>query len=404
MEFINNTIIFSGQIIIDAILGIGLDRKLEDEFLLAIRQINSFPDAFVYAVDMPTGLFSDLEMPADAEAVKASTIFKFHAPVINLFLPQYLKFYEELYIVDIGLTEPPDFSESFSSAYFVTGEDYFNKTVSRRPKNSHKGSFGHSCLVAGSFEKGGAALIAAKACIRSGTGLLTLYIPKSLIVSAHTVVPEAMLQLSSHENRIEGRVNTDAFTAIGFGPGTGTSAETAATLKQIIQDSNLPLVIDADGLNILAENPTWLAFLKPDTILTPHPGEFARLSNENRIGINQIIKASELAVRFNIVILLKGACTAVCLPDASVHFNSSGNAGMARGGSGDVLTGIITSLLAQGYHPWHAARLGSFIHGKAGDYAAGIYSEHAMRVTDLSECIPDVFNLNSFKSGKTTNV
>ena len=376
------------NVIVDAIFGTGLNRKLEGVFLEAVREINRFSDCLIFSVDMPSGLFSDEEMPEDADVVHAEYLFKFHAPVLSLLLPQNLKYFNELYIIDIGLKEPA----GLSSNYFLTGRDYFSQVFLRRPRAAHKGIFGHSCIIAGSLEKGGAALMAGKACLRSGTGLLTMCIPRSLLMSVNTVLPEAMVQISEDENCIKGNFKYEGFSAIGFGPGTGTSPETTSVLKQIIQDVNIPLVIDADGLNILAENPTWLAFLKPFTILTPHPGEFYRLSGEKRVGINQIRKASEMAVRFNIILVLKGAHTAVCLPDGSVHFNATGNSGMSRGGSGDVLTGIITSLLAQRYHPFDAARLGVFIHGQAGDFSARKYSEHSMRVTDLSESIIDVFN------------
>ncbi|MCB0820549.1 MAG: NAD(P)H-hydrate dehydratase, partial [Bacteroidetes bacterium] len=246
-------------------------------------------------------------------------------------------------------------------------------------------------IAAGGKGKVGAAVLSAKACLRSGVGLLTVFAPKSAVNIIHSALPEAMLQTSDEDEIIKGKSSIENYSSIGFGPGCGTEKETQSYLKQLIQDSQVPMVIDADGINILAENKTWLAFLKPNTILTPHPGEFFRLSGVKEVGINQIERASELAQRHSIIIVLKGARTAICLPDSRVFFNPTGNPGMAKGGSGDALTGLITGLLAQGYKPADASIIAVYLHGLAGDIAAQKFTEYAMITSDLISQIPEAF-------------
>ncbi|MEO5643005.1 MAG: NAD(P)H-hydrate dehydratase, partial [Bacteroidia bacterium] len=242
--------------------------------------------------------------------------------------------------------------------------------------------------VAGSEGKMGAAVLCAQACLRSGAGLLSVNIPSCGNNILQTVAPEAMLQLNESEKHISGRIKTgpktDAeYSAIGIGPGIGTEKETVQALKLLLNEYSGSLVLDADAINILSDNKTWLAFLPKGTILTPHPGEFDRLAGKHTTGFERLNSQRELAAKNGIYIVLKGAHTSIACPDGSVFFNSTGNPGMATGGSGDVLTGFITGLRAQGYHPQAAGILGVYLHGLAGDIAASVQSENGMIAGDI---------------------
>lgn len=377
--------------IIDSIFGSGINRPVADDYLRAVRRINSMKGAYVFSIDMPSGMYSEHEMPISAEAVACNTLLKIHAPVLNLMLPQYQCFFNEIKILDIGLMEPPDLITGNDIQYFLISGELISGLIKPRPKAAHKGVFGHACIVAGGKGKIGAAILSANACLRSGVGLLSVYAPKTAANVIHTALPEAMLLDSDDDECISGKPIIEGYSAIGFGPGCGTEKATQGFLKQLIQDSLTPLVIDADGINILSENKTWLAFLKPNTILTPHPGEFFRLSGVKEPGITQIQKASEMAQRYSIIIILKGTRTATCLPDSRVFFNPTGNPGMAKGGSGDALTGLITGLLAQGYKPADASIIAVYLHGLAGDIAAQKFTEHGMITSDLIAQIPKAF-------------
>jgi NAD(P)H-hydrate epimerase len=254
-----------------------------------------------------------------------------------------------------------------------------------RQKFSHKGTFGHALLVAGSFGKMGAAVLSAKACLRSGVGLLTVHAPRSGNLVLQTSVPEAMSS-ADHRARLWAEVpEMQGYSSIGVGPGIGKAPETARALQGLLQAYNKPMVLDADALNLLSENPGWWDFLPKNSILTPHPKEFERLfgKTENDFQRNDLHRTK--AQEHSVFIVLKGANTAIACPDGECWFNSTGNPGMATGGAGDVLTGILTGLLAQGYPPKSAALLGVYLHGLAGDLAASALSQEALTAGDLVE-------------------
>jgi NAD(P)H-hydrate epimerase len=241
--------------------------------------------------------------------------------------------------------------------------------------------------VAGSSGKYGAAILATHACARSGVGLITAQLPLDLQPAMHAALPEVMALVDVFDKRTSG-LGPHRFSAIGIGPGIGMEDDSARMLKHIVQDAPAPLVLDADALNILSENRTWLAFLPKGAILTPHPKEFDRLTDTSATGFERLAKARSFAVRFGIVLVLKGAHTAVCSPDGTVYFNTTGNPGMAKGGSGDALTGIITGLRAQGLEPTSAAVLGVYAHGLAGDLAAKDLGMDGMLPSDLIAHLP----------------
>ena len=254
-----------------------------------------------------------------------------------------------------------------------------------RPVFAHKGLFGHALLIAGSRGMTGAVQLAAKACLRSGVGLLTLHVPASACVIVQTAVPEAMAECDAEADRVSS-LNLKSlakYTAAGIGPGLGRSEEAARCLKQLLQFYRRPILCDADALNILSENPTWMEFLPAGSVLTPHIGELERLVGSCGDAFERLEKTKILAARHRCVCLIKGAFTAVVCPDGQVFFNTTGNPGMATGGSGDVLSGIILSFLAQGYPAVQAAVAGVFLHGLAGDLALADESEESLLAGDI---------------------
>jgi hydroxyethylthiazole kinase-like uncharacterized protein yjeF len=263
-----------------------------------------------------------------------------------------------------------------------------------RPRDpfAHKGNFGHALLLAGGYGKIGAALLAAKACLASGVGLLTAWIPACGYNIMQTSVPEAMVRTDDNEFHLTAFPSKlDSFHALGIGPGIGTHDETVYMLQTLLTSFHQAMVLDADALNIISHSTELLSAIPPFTIITPHPKEFDRLFGSSPNDQSRIELAKKMAALHRIVIVLKGHFTAVLLPDGHISINNSGNAGMAKGGSGDALTGVITALLAQSYAPAHAAALGVYLHGCAGDMAAAIHSEEAMLATDLIHCIGKVF-------------
>ena len=298
------------------------------------------------------------------------------------------QFIGEWHILDIGLVK--SYFNSLTAQYHFIEPNDISSIIQTRTIHQHKGHFGHGYILAGSTEKGGAAVLAAKAAMRSGLGWLTMGIPESLKFSLQTQLPEAMLKLLG-EDVLQETGNLEGYSGIGIGPGIGMHKSTANSLKLLIQNTQVPIVFDADAINLLAENKTWLNFIPENCIFTPHVGEFKRLVLNSDDSEARLMAQIEFSKKFNCVMILKGAYTQVSLPDGRVFFNSSGNPGMATAGSGDVLTGLITGLLARGYHSMYAAILGVYLHGLAGDLAAVRYGQEAMKASDIIEYIPEAF-------------
>jgi len=284
---------------------------------------------------------------------------------------------------------------------YLSGFNYsysvFDKTKALslyRPRDpfAHKGNFGHALILAGSHGKMGAAVLASKACLAAGAGLLTTYLPSCGYNIMQTTVPEAMVITDQNEFHLSTCPhNLDIYQGAGLGPGIGTDGETVRMAGNFIKTFHRPLILDADALNIISKSPELLSSLTLNTIITPHPKEFDLIAGDSKDDFARFEKAHDLATRYKIMIVLKGHFTGIFYPDGSVTFNTSGNAGMAKGGSGDVLTGIITAFLAQGYAASAAAALGVYIHGCAGDLAAELYSEEAMLPTNLIHCLGMTF-------------
>jgi len=280
----------------------------------------------------------------------------------------------------------------FPSPYSVFDKPKALSLYKARDPFANKGNFGHALLLAGSYGKMGAAMLAAKACLASGAGLLTTWLPACGYEIMQTGLPEAMVRTDDEEFHITTYPSkAEVYQAAGIGPGIGMHEETINMLGGFLASFRRPLVVDADALNIISHSPKLMSELHPSTILTPHPKEFDRLFGSSSDEITRLELAKKMSIQHRVIIVLKGHFTAVLTPDGHVSINSSGNAGMAKGGSGDALTGIITALLAQSYPAATAAPLGVYLHGCAGDLAAALYSQEAMLASHLIECIGKVF-------------
>lgn len=277
----------------------------------------------------------------------------------------------------------------------VTAEKIIGKLIAsiiqKRNPDSHKGTYGHAIIVAGSFGKIGAAVLAAKACLRTGVGLLTMYIPKCGYNILQTSIPEAMVICNENETMISASIRLDNFNAVGIGCGIGASAETSKAFKQIIQTFEKPMVIDADAINIIADNRAWLKYIPAESIFTPHAIEFERLVGESTNEEERIKLQLAFSKRHNVYLILKGHYTYISCPNGNSYTNSTGNAGMTKAGNGDALTGMLTALLAQGYTPEQTCIAGVYLHGLAGDIAAKRTGEYSLLATDLIDAIGKAF-------------
>ena len=371
-------------ILIDAIFGTGLNKPVEGFVAEVIEKMNvsGYP---IIAIDIPSGLFADDNTGNKGKIIKAGHTLSFQMPKLSFMFADNFQYVGDFSILDIGLDER-SIEQQSTNNYFITEE--IAKTIyTPRQKFSHKGTCGHALLVAGSYGKMGAAVLAAKAGLRAGAGLITTHVPKCGYEIIQTSVPEAMVNIDSNEHFLTDNIHLESFNAIGVGPGLGTEKQSQNILKLLIQNSQNPIVLDADALNILSENKTWISFLKAESILTPHPKEFGRLAGNTTTGFDRYALQKEFSIKNKVYVVLKGAHTSVSCPDGTVYFNSTGNPGMATAGSGDVLTGIITGLLAQAYSPKDACMLGVYLHGLAGDIAAKKLSEEAMVAGDIIDNI-----------------
>jgi NAD(P)H-hydrate epimerase len=368
----------------DALFGVGLNRKPEGEWAELIELLNSFGGLKI-ALDVPSG-FQTVNQPGDA-VFQSDWTGSFHCPRLGFLLPSNQKYVAEFEVLDIGLSEPEP--EEWP-VYFIEKKDI--KTIIRpRKRFSHKGTFGHGMLISGSKGKMGAAVLASRAMLRSGVGLATVYGPSSGRIILQTAVPEAMWISDPEKDSISACPPLGTSSAVGVGPGIGNNPQTAKALKQILDRAILPLVADADALNILSENKQWLRLLPRLSLLTPHPGEFDRLAGKSATDEEVMRKALEFSRKYGIILILKGAFTFICHPDGRSWFNSKGNPGMATAGSGDALTGLLTGLLAQGYPPLDAALLGVYWHGFAGDLAADYQGQASLITSDLIDRLGKAF-------------
>lgn len=381
--------IAGNSLVVDAILGTGINRAPDTHIAEVIHTLNALPNSVV-AIDIPSGLFSDsCSVEHDSAIVRAHHTITFELPKYAFMFHENASKVGNWHLLPIGLD--PLSIEQAPSKFFYTDNDSISRIYRPRKKFSHKGTYGHALLIAGGAGKMGAAVLAAKGCLRSGVGLLHAHVPLCGVEVMQQAVPESMVIADSSEFIFTGNNKLEAFNAIGVGPGLGREEETVNGLKLLIQNTQVPMVLDADALNIVSENKTWLSFLPKQTILTPHVKEFERLAGTSSNDFERHQLQIEFAKKFGLIVILKGAHTCVVLPDGISYFNSTGNPGMASGGTGDVLCGIITGLLAQGYTPAESALLGVFIHGLSGDIAASELSQEALIAGDLINYLGKAF-------------
>ncbi len=372
--------------LIDAVFGSGLSRPVEGIYEEVIDCLNSV-QAIKVAVDIPSGMFADKH--SSGEVFRAHHTVSFHLPKLAFLMPENHLYIGDWHLVDIGLHKK-GLSETQTHHYFMTLKSV-KKLLRHRNKFDHKGKFGHALLIAGSSGKMGACVLSAKACMRSGVGLLTTHVPKIGYPIIQTAVPEAMALIDSSESHFTDNYESDQFQTIGIGPGIGQHVETKTAFEKLLGKYRKSMVLDADALNLLGTHQELQLLIPEGSILTPHPKEFERMAGSWSNDFERLVKLQRFAKKINSVVVLKGAFSTIACPSGNVFFNSTGNPGMATAGSGDVLTGILTGLLAQGYTDEEAAILGVFTHGLAGDLAAREKGMTSIIAGDLIDFLPTAF-------------
>jgi len=381
--------LFADQdILIDAIFGSGLSRPPEGIYAQAIRCINR-TNAIRIAVDIPSGLMADKS--SGGEIVQAHHTVTFQLPKLSFLLPESGSAVGDWNVVNIGLSQ--EFIHQAENNYFLVEKIDIKKILHGRSKFSHKGNFGHALLIAGSHGKMGAAILGARAAMRSGLGLLTVHVPQCGYEIIQTSVPEAMVSVDESDTIFSMVPKTENFNSIGIGPGIGQDKQTAKALATLLEFVGKPMVLDADAITILGANRELIQRIPKGNILTPHPKEFERLADSWATDFERLDKQVDFSRKTNTIVLLKGAHTSITTPEGKVYFNNTGNPGMATGGSGDVLTGLVTGFLAQGYTSEESALLGAWIHGLAGDCAFNKVGEEALIASDIIDYLPEAFAL-----------
>ena len=379
------------DIVIDAIFGNGLTRKPASFTKKLIQYINS-TKVFTLAIDFPSGLFDDKTVSDKNSVLRAGHTLTFQTPKLAFLLPENKDYINTWEVLDIGLDET-FISELNPKTHFITKTDVI-PLYKPRNKWSHKGNYGHSLVIGGSFGKIGAVVLATKAALKIGSGLVTAYIPKCGYNILQTSIPEAMVEVDNDALLSYYNVKTNA-TVIGIGPGMGTDEKTALGFENFLKENKLPLVLDADAINLLSMNDTLLNYLPKETILTPHPKELERLIGKWDNDYDKLDKSIKFSIKYNLILVIKGAHTIIIHAD-NIYVNSTGNPALATAGSGDVLTGIITGLIAQGYKPKNAAILGVYLHGKTADIAIQETSYETFIASSILEYLPqailDLFN------------
>lgn len=369
------------DIIIDAVFGIGLNRPPNDWVKRLFQHLRA-SKAFTLSIDMPSGLFIN-KVPKDENGVVwANHTLSFVSPKLPFFLPQTAKFTQQWEILDIGLD--PEFFQSTETDAELLGKLEMLQVYRSRDKFSHKGTFGHSLIIGGSYGKIGSVVLASKAALSSGAGLVTVFLPKCGYQILQASFPEAMVITDKSEDIIKDILFDIEPTSIGIGMGMGTNKETISAFKVFLKKNKKPLVIDADGINILSKQNDLIKLLPKETILTPHPKELERLIGIWKDDFDKLKKVKEFSSAHNLIIVVKGFNTITVYHD-KLYINSTGNPGLATAGTGDVLTGIITSLLSQGYESLSAAVFGVYLHGRSADIAVEDYGYQSLIASHIIE-------------------
>lgn len=377
------------HVVIDGLFGSGLNKPLSGGFAAVVKYINA-SKAQVVAIDIPSGLMGeDNTYNIRQNIVHADVTLSIQLPKLSFLFPENEDVVGEWELLDIGLKQ--SYIDAASSPFSILREEIIRPIIKPRKRFAHKGSFGHGLLIAGSYGMAGASILSAKACLRSGIGLLTVHAPIHNHDILQISVPEAIVQTDIHERYFAQPTDLSRYKAIAIGPGLGQEEDTALAMMEQIQGSNLPIILDADAINILSTHRNWLSRLPKRCILTPHLGELERLIGKCMDTYERLTKVKELAAYLQSYIIVKGAWTTIVTPEGEYHFNPTGNPGMATAGSGDVLTGILLALVAQGYSREEACKLGVYIHGLAGDIAAEEMTETSMTSSDIINALPSAW-------------
>ena len=379
----------SNTLVIDGLFGSGLNKPLAGGFASLVKYINASPSKVV-SIDVPSGLMTeDNAYNVRANIIRANMTLTLQNPKLSFLFPENQQFVGQLRVLDIKLSK--EGIEKIEASFTMIEESDVRERLLTRSPFAHKGQMGTALMIAGCYGMAGAAVLATKACLRAGVGKVVVNSPRRNIPILQTAIPEAVVRSGSEETIFAETIDTDDYQAMGIGPGLGQSEQTAIALIAQLRRTQCPIVADADAINILGNHRAWLQQLPKEIILTPHPKELDRLEGHSADTYERITKACNLAERLKGYVILKGHYTAICCPDGHVMFNTTGNAGMATAGSGDVLTGILTGLLARGYKPQDACIVGVYLHGLAGDLAAKEIGEESLIAGDIIQYIGKAF-------------
>lgn len=385
-------LISENDMVIDAILGIGINRAPEDIIKETIQHINK-SNAYVLSIDFPSGLFVDKPVKDRESVVKSFQVLTFNNPKLALLLPENEEFCTNWEVIPIGLDE--EFIYNQKTNFFLTEKEDILPFYKSRNKFDHKGVFGHSLLIGGSYGEIGAVSLASKAALKIGSGLVSAYIPKCGYIPFQTALPEIMVEVDTETELQHFNFKTNP-NAIGIGIGMGTSKKTANGFTNFLKENNTILVVDADALNLISKDKTLLDLLPKGSVLTPHPKELERLIGKWKNDYQKIEKLQKFTKKYDLVVVLKGYFSMI-FHQGNVHFNTTGNPALATAGSGDVLTGMITGLIAQGYSSFNASLLGVYLHGKTADIAMENMVYETFTASDillnLSKAFIDLFAL-----------
>lgn len=377
----------SDDIIVDAVFGIGLNRPPND-WVKSLFQHFKESKAFTLAIDLPSGLYAD-KVPKDQNGVVwADYTLSFQSPKLVFFLPDTSKYTRQWEVLDIGIDL--EFLQQTETEVELIGKNEMLPIYKPREKFSHKGTYGHGLLIGGSYGKIGAMLLSGRGMLASGAGLVTVYVPKCGYMPMQTALPEAMV-ITDIDDDILTAIKYDIEpTAIGIGMGMGTNEKTHAAFQMFLKTNNLPLIIDADGINLLSKHEGDLGLIKPQTVFTPHPKELERLLGKWKDDFDKLKKAKAFSKKYKCILIIKGAHTITVFQD-KLYINSTGNPGLATGGTGDVLTGIITGLIGQGYEPLIASLFGVYLHGKSADIAVNDYSYQSLTASHIIDYLGQAY-------------
>ena len=379
----------ASTLVIDGLFGVGLNKPLTGGYASLVKYINASPSKVV-SIDMPSGLMSESnEYNVRSNIIRADVTVTIQQPKLSFLFAENQQFIGELKVVDINISK--EGMAQVDAHATILEEDDVRCRMRQRDDFAHKGTMGHALIIAGSRGMAGAAMLATKACLRSGVGKVTVHTPAANIIPLQIGVPEAILDIDPDNCFFTEAVSTDRFQAMGIGPGLGNNENSAITMIGQLRRAQCPIVIDADAINILATHKAWMQQLPAGCILTPHIGEFERLEGASSDSYDRLSKAIILADRQQAYIVLKGHNTAIVTPGGRIMFCPTGNSGMATAGSGDVLTGVITALLARGYAQADACLVGTYLHGLAGDIAAKKFGKESLMASDIIDALPEAF-------------